>query len=274
MKVMRDTAMEYRMRVCLAMNFISHNLHKELSLEEIARVASFSMFHFHRIFRAVTGETVAGFTRRLRLETSAHRLIANRKESVTRIALDCGFSSSQNFAKAFRQHFGISPSLYRKSKIGITIGKNVNVLSLRAGYTASMESATKQIQTWRKEMKTEIRELPDYTVAYVRKIGPYGKETCGQAFDELMRWAGPKGYLAQGPVFGIYWDNPKVTPPEKCRTDACIAVPRGTVTDGVDGLQVISGGPYAVCGFKLGPDDFPRAWDEAFAWLSQQRIPV
>ncbi|NTW82371.1 MAG: AraC family transcriptional regulator [Chlorobiaceae bacterium] len=267
MKVMRETAMEYRKRVCLAMNHISGNLDRELPLEEIAGKASFSIFHLHRIFKAVVGETVRGFTRRLRLETAAHRLLANRRETVTRIALDCGFSSSQNFAKAFRQYFGVSPSLYRKSKKGNMIGNGENVLSLRVYYTETMELSHRNIPSWRKEMKTEIREMPDYTVAYVRKIGAYGKETCAEAFDEMMRWAGPNGYLGKGPVFGMYWDNPAVTPPDRCRTDACVAVPPGTATNGQVGLQVITGGSYAVCGFELGPDEFPQAWDEAFAWL-------
>ena len=65
MGVMHYTAMEYRRRICRAMDYISRNLESELSLEEIAQAASFSMFHFHRIFKAVVGETVSGFTRRL-----------------------------------------------------------------------------------------------------------------------------------------------------------------------------------------------------------------
>ncbi|NTU86944.1 MAG: GyrI-like domain-containing protein [Chlorobiaceae bacterium] len=64
-------------------------------------------------------------------------------------------------------------------------------------------------------MKTEIQEMPEYTVAYVRKIGAYGKETCGQAFDELARWAGPKGHFDRGVVLGVYWDDPKATSPGK-----------------------------------------------------------
>ena len=132
--VMRHTAMEYRKRVCQAMNFISRNLDRDLSLEEIAGAASFSMFHFHRIFKAVVGETVAGFTRRLRLEFAANRLLSNQHDDITTIAMDCGFSSSQNFAKAFRQHFGTTPSEYRKSKIRNKNSKNENALSLQAMY--------------------------------------------------------------------------------------------------------------------------------------------
>ena len=249
------------------MNYISKNLYRDLLLEEIAASASFSSFHFHRIFKAVVGETVAGFTRRLRLEAAAHLLFSDEKQSITRIAHECGFSSSQNFAKAFRQHFGCTPSVYRKSKREHINGNAENVLSLRAVYTDSMKLTALPIQSWRKDMKTEIREMPDYLVAYVRKIGPYGKETCGQAFDELMRWAGPKGLIGRAPVFGVYWDNPSVTSPENCRTDACVCVSEGTIVDGSAGLQVLEGGRYAVCGFVLASDEFQQCWDEAFAWL-------
>lgn len=267
MEVKQETALEYRRRICLAMNHISRHLGEDLSLDEIAAVASFSSFHFHRIFRVVVGETVAGFTRRLRLESAAHRLLAKDGGNITTIAYAFGFSSSQNFAKAFRQHYGLSPSAFRKSKKGNISCNHENVLSLRSEYTHSMESTDLPMQTWRADMKAEIRELPDFFVAYVRKIGPYGKETCGQAFDELLRWAGPKHLLGKAPVFGVYWDNPKITSPENCRIDACVGVPSGTTTEGPVGLQTIPGGSYAVCGFELDENGFRQAWDEAFAWL-------
>jgi AraC family transcriptional regulator len=62
---------EYGRRICQAMNFIETHLEENPSLEEIARAASFSKFHFHRIFKGVTGESVGEFTRRLRLEKAA-----------------------------------------------------------------------------------------------------------------------------------------------------------------------------------------------------------
>ena len=61
MPLKRCTATEYKKRVCAAMNYISHNLDKELTLEEIAKEATFSPYHFHRIFKAVTGETITEF---------------------------------------------------------------------------------------------------------------------------------------------------------------------------------------------------------------------
>lgn len=264
---MKHTAMEYRRRVCLAMNYISQNLDRELLLEEIAGAASFSSFHFHRIFKAVVGETVSEFTRRLRLEWAANMLFSNRYDDITTIAMNCGFSSSQNFAKSFRKQFRMTPSAYRKSKTGNKISKNENAFSLRSVYDPNYVSVKTMINERSNIMNAEVREMPEYNVAYVRKIGPYGKETCEQAFEEVMKWAGPRGYLRSGKMLLVYWDNPEVTPPDRCRVDACVIVPEGTRPEGQVGVQVFSGGPYSVFRFELPPDGFGQAWEDAFTWL-------
>ncbi|MDY0163415.1 AraC family transcriptional regulator [Desulfobotulus sp.] len=269
------TLMDYRRRICDAMNFISRNLDRELSLEEIAGAAAFSAFHFHRIFTTLTGESVAAFTRRLRLERAANRLLQNPRENITDIAMDCGFSSSQNFAKAFRQCFAMSPSAYRKSKAGNTSSKEGNVFHPEFSYSADrMLASSPFFQNLKKRreltMEGSIEQMPAYHVAYVRKLGAYGPETCERAFGELMAWAGPKGYLGSERVLGVYWDNPEVTPPEKCRMDACISLPEGTEPDGGISVQKLRGGPYAVCRFEIADMDFAKAWDEAFRWFMEK----
>lgn len=262
------TASEYQRRVCLAMNFISHNLDQTLTLEEIANAAFFSKFHFHRIFKAVVGETVSEFTRRLRLEAAANRLRSRRRWNITRIAFDCGFSSSQNFAKAFRQHFGMTPSAYRKSNLGNKMSKKKDAFSLRTNYNTANMFIHLSNHLRSHPMKAEVKKMPSFHVAYVRKIGPYGKETCMQAFGELMQWAGPRGCMAPGATVGmLYWDNPEVTPPDKCRVDAWVTVPEGTTTEGAVGLQNIRGGSYGVCNFVIKSDSFQQPWNDAFAWL-------
>jgi len=259
--------MEYRKRVCRAMDYISRNLDRDLSLQEIARAASFSKFHFHRIFKAAVGETVAAFTRRLRLERAANRLVASSRDDITKIAVDCGFSSSQNFAKAFRQHFGVTPTAYRNSKKGNKVGKRENAWSLQAMYNSDIPFIGPVNNERTNTMNGEVREMPEYYVAYVRKMGPYGKETFKQAFGELAAWAAPRGYLETGVMLGVYWDNPEDTPPDRCRVDACVSVPAGTVPDRPIAIRTISGGPYAVCHFEVDSDSFQQAWDDAFAWL-------
>ncbi len=264
---MSITAQEYRRRVCDAMNFISANLHRELSLEEIASHASFSMFHFHRIFRTVVGETVAEFTWRLRLETAANRLMTKRHEGITAIALDCGFSSPQNFARMFRRRFGTTPSAYRNRKCGNAVSNIETVSSLHTVYVADELIPHHTPTTRRIMMNATVKDLPRMTVAYVRKLGPYGQATCEQAFGELMHWAGPRGLLGKGAMLAVYWDNPEVTPPDKCRTDACLVVSADTDTAGQVAIQSVGGGPHAVCSFVVAAADIAQAWDEAFHWL-------
>ena len=249
------------------MNYISENLEREPSLEEIAKAANFSAFHFHRIFKAATGEPVAGFVRRLRLEWAANRLLSNPLDDVTTVAMDCGFSSSQNFAKAFRGRFGTSPSAFRKSKRGNKPSKEGESFSLRVVQDAGMVKmvSPQPERTWK--MNTIVKDMPAWHVAYVRKMGPYGKATAEAAFGELMRWAGPRGLLGKGPAMGVYWDNPEVTTPDQCRTDACLAVEAGTKVDAPVALQDIAGGPHAVCEFNIPMTDFTAAWEEAFRWL-------
>jgi len=105
---------EYAQRINRVIDYLRGNLDRQVKLEELANVACFSEFHFHRIFRAVSGETLNNFTNRLRLEKAA-RLLRYSEQSLTDIALDCGFSSSATFSRAFRAGYDTSPSQFRKS---------------------------------------------------------------------------------------------------------------------------------------------------------------
>lgn len=95
------------------LSHIETHLAEDLSLTRLARLAAFSPFHFHRIFQAWTGETLKSFVRRRRLETSAARLVQHPQDKVVDIARACGFVSPESFSRAFREHFGRSPSQWR-----------------------------------------------------------------------------------------------------------------------------------------------------------------
>ena len=62
----------------------------------------------------MVGETLNDFVQRIRLEKSVQKLTTDFNKSITEIALDCGFSSSQNFAKIFKSHYGMTPSTSRR----------------------------------------------------------------------------------------------------------------------------------------------------------------
>jgi len=85
---------EYISRINRVLDYVETHIDEDLTLEDLARVASFSPFYFHRIFGAMVGETLNAFVQRIRVEKAASKLISNPKKLVTEIALDCGFSGS------------------------------------------------------------------------------------------------------------------------------------------------------------------------------------
>jgi AraC family transcriptional regulator len=268
---------EYIRRVCKAMDYISAHLADNPTLDDIAEAAAFSKYHFHRVFKGVTGETVAEFTRRLRLERSAQMLAFDTSRDVTDIAMAVGFSSSQNFATAFRRHFGQSPSAFRaalaeqQSKISNAPGNDSNAESASAAYLSNWISQHWSAFERNQPMNVEVKELPAYNVAYVRHLGPYGEEGSAKAWGRLMQWAGPRGLaIMGGRMIGICWDSPELTPPDKIRYDACITVPPGTETSAEIGTQTVAGGKYAIYHAELTSEEFGDAWNRMMCeWLPQ-----
>jgi AraC family transcriptional regulator len=108
-----ETIAEHQESITRVMLFIQARLDAPPSLDEVAVVAAFSPFHFHRLFTAYTGESLSAFVRRLRLEHAANRL-RQTFDPITEIALDAGYETPTNFGKAFRQQFGQSPSEFRE----------------------------------------------------------------------------------------------------------------------------------------------------------------
>jgi AraC family transcriptional regulator len=106
------TALAYVQRVNLAIDYIVGRLAEPLRLRDLARVATLSPFHFHRVFQALVGSTPADFVQRLRLEKALAMLSHPRPPSLTAIALACGFSSSSDFSRCFKRRFGVPPSSF------------------------------------------------------------------------------------------------------------------------------------------------------------------
>ncbi|MGB1277337.1 MAG: helix-turn-helix domain-containing protein, partial [Nannocystaceae bacterium] len=105
----------YIARVNRVVDHIEANLSGSLTLEELAKVAHFSPFHFHRIFTAIVGETLGRYVQRQRLERAANVLISDSEVSVTQVALECGFSSPSTFARAFKSLFGQPANEFRNN---------------------------------------------------------------------------------------------------------------------------------------------------------------
>jgi len=261
---------EYVARINRVMDYVSAHLDGDLSLERLAREACFSPFHFHRLFHAMVGETLSDFIRRVRLERAASMLANNPFKSVTAIALDCGFSGSASFARAFRERFGCCASEYRKAgqvqrKNGKVRRKPGEALDRRIWYTPAMKPKESRLK-----MQVEVKQLPELHVAYVRHIGPYHE--IPEAFERLGRWAGPRGFMAgpQATMLGVYHDDPEVTEQSKLRSSACVVVPEGTEVTGDIGTMKVPGGLFAVARFEISDDQYGEAWNQLMSeWFPE-----
>lgn len=262
---------EYLARVNKAIDFIQRNLDKDLSLDELAHEAAFSKFHFHRLFKALVGETLSGFIRRLRLEKAANMLVYNPKTSITEVALSCGFSSSQLFCRNFKRVFGLSASEFRNQKQSKNSQLKSNDGQDSGAGLRYIEPQLLNINKGGLNMKVKVKDVPKMTVAYVRHIGPYKGDSklFESLFGKLAKWAGPRGLMTKAPKFlSVYYDDPKVTEDEKLRVDVCLVVPEDTKVEGEVGKMTLEKGKYAVAHFELRPDEYEKAWNQIYGeWL-------
>jgi AraC family transcriptional regulator len=256
---------DYKKRLTPVIRYLEKHFNQPLNLPEVAALANLSPYHFHRTFKAVQGETLADYIRRLRLAAAADDLFKS-KQPILNIALEYGFSSSQSLAKAFKQHYGVTPTefrdcenyqefskLARNSKIGHTLRKNGNEGESGDPYTGSEPTM------WSKTM--EIQKFEATKLAFIRVTGPYG-EGYQEPSSRLYQWAGMKG-LAENTCIFIFHDNPEITPNDKCRTDICLMVPEDTEVLGNIELQDFPGGDYAVMRQKITePNQYSKAWDD------------
>jgi AraC-like DNA-binding protein len=103
-------------RIRLAVELMHAQMHRDLSLEEIASAAHLSPFHFARLFKKLAGASPHAYLANLRA-ARAQTLLAETDLSVTEIGARVGYMSSSHFAKAFRQSTGLSPRAYRKALV-------------------------------------------------------------------------------------------------------------------------------------------------------------
>lgn len=261
----RSTEQLYIKRIMHVLVYIQKNLDRDLSLEELSRKAHFSQYHFHRVFRALVGESLYEHIRRLRLERAASYLKYTDKLIID-IAFDAGYQTHEAFSRAFKLAFDCSPSEFRANNSLVTqVGKT------GIHYKKDAKEKDIVIVIGDEPMDVEIKTIEPMRVAFVRHVGPY--DQVGSAWDKLCTQLGKEGYLgSQSSFIGICYDDPEVTAPEKIRYDACITVDESFVPTGEISVQIIAGGEYAVT-THIGPyDKLGQTYSKLFGqWLIQSR---
>lgn len=219
-----SVATDYRPRVERAIQFILDHLDRPLTLREVAKSARLSEFHFHRIFAAVTGEPVGRFVTRKRLETAAMRLAYEPERTVTDVALSSGYSSISNFTKAFVARFGVAPSKVRRGESPVVLEPaqdkpDPRALLVDEASVARTRAALAKAVT--------IRSFEAIDTACLASDAGYEAAALTDLFDRIVARAFELG-IAESTVdaYGLAFDSPRITAPERCRYHACVPCPR------------------------------------------------
>ena len=185
-----------------AIDYISQHIGEELSVEDVAAHCHFSKYHFSRMFKEQTGESVYAFIKRLKLEQSAFRLKVERGRSVTDIGYAFGYSPS-NYSWLFRQQYQTNPVNFRRNCYETTIRHPF------------FHNTASQMESFAEcDKKITVQTLPDYRVLYDRRIGSY-RYLSGQWHDFMEKY---REYITDDTLF---LNGRLTTPRLRTRTAVC-----------------------------------------------------
>lgn len=235
------------------------------TVETLAAVANMSPFHFHRTYRAMTGESLAETVRRVRLARAARALV-DPDRGVTGIALESGYESPQAFARAFREFAGVSPKAFqdhqrelaqrdRRSAPDIEVVRQPAFNGLALRHDGPAETIR---QTWRRLHHMASHTIGEAGLAprFGTSVGdPEGGDDFiyhaviaappdGGAIEGLVPFTVPGGLFARYRLVGSY----------------------DLITQT---FRALFGGWLAECGFE--PDDRPTIEVYRTAWLATAR---
>ena len=115
-------------------------------------------------------------------------------------------------------------------------------------------------------MKFRVETFPDYRIAYMRRVGPYGPANI-EIMEKLKKWAKEKNLLESATLFAIPQDNPETTLPENCKFDSCIVISTNYPVDDSVLEGEIPGGKYLVFEVKHTAEDIQQAYSDIFPFL-------
>lgn len=261
----RSSSDIYLHRINRVIDHIARHLTESLRLQDLARLAHFSPFHFHRIFRSLVGEPLYAFILRLRLERAIRMMQHGGKKSLTDIAFSTGFASSSDFSRAFKQRYDFSPNKYTRERLWQDSKIRQDLLQHRSYHLTKLPAAGNPDR-----FRVRLVEQPRQRIAYVRVIDTTGMEKLMTAFDRLMNWGRTMGLVPGTTLLGISRDDPEITPLSRYQFDWCLAVPGDVKIDGPVSEGVIPANRCAVVYSRGDVYKEFRAWTHLFYnWLPQ-----
>ncbi|MBB4569833.1 AraC family transcriptional regulator [Rhizobium leucaenae] len=239
----------YETRLRRVSAYIHEHLDEELDMERLAEIACMSSYHWHRIYRAIYGETAATTVKRLRLHRAAGDLV-NTRLSVSDVAKRSGYPNLQSFNRIFKSIYDMPPARYRNE------GSHTIFESSTQGRITVMFDVT-------------LRTISPMSLIGVAHRGSYMQ--IGKAFETLFGAIYARG-LAKPDMrmIGVYMDDPDVVDVDKLRSYACVNAGNEIAADAPLERRTIDGGEYAVLRHKGPYSDMYKAYQ----WLYAEWLPA
>lgn len=229
-----------------AIEYILLHIYENVTAAKVAEHCHVSRFYFTRVFKQQTGESVYAFIKKKKLEFSAFMLKSESSRSITDIAGEYGYSSS-NYSSAFRNYFGQSPVEFRHERFG--------------SHNELLNLENKNIRMVYDEINSivSIKEMPQYRIVYERRIGNYNemKDSWSDFCERYDRFSTDKTLF-----FERTFDDPSIADSDKCLYDICMSDEGiGTAIEKCGDIAklelpesavfgTINGGKFALCPFK------------------------
>lgn len=244
-----------------AIDFILTHIEEEISLDDVANYCGYSKYHFIRLFKAETGESVYEFIKRLKLEQSAFRLKVERMRSITEIGEEYGYSAS-NYSSAFKNYHNITPVQFRKEIYDKTVSHPF--FHMDKNEIDSFEECNKKIT---------IEKLSDICVLYERYKGNY--HSLSDVWDSFtkkyQKYFTPNSYYVERT-----FDDPSITNPDDCLYDVCLRIPPELEEACKnENTCIIKGGKFAVYHFSGTGKQIYAAYQNMFTvWLPKSGCKI
>ena len=246
---------DYTQRINKVVAYINDHLDESLDLKTLAEVAALSEFHFHRIFKALKGESIGAHISRLRIEAAA-RLLRYSALSIEDIAFNIGYEAPAALSKAFKNQYGITPTQYRTNKdIYIMKKEIINPdLALKA---------------------PKIMELEPKNLIYVALTGEYGTLDYGKAYEQLWAVVKSQKLFTKGiESICVSYDDPKITEASLQRSEICLSIHKPAHPEGEVSCKTLAGGKYAVFFYQGSYTHLSAVYDAAMRWVIDSEYEV
>jgi AraC family transcriptional regulator len=246
---MKPVSESYAKRLARVSSYIHDHLDDDLNLDALAEIACLSPYHWHRVYQASFGETVAATVKRLRLQRAAADL-AHTDTPIPQVAARAQYDSQASFTRAFSTAFGLPPAKYRE------VG----------GHSVFKASHPQDVQAM---YDVIIAQVPPTELIAVDHRGSY--MSIGKSFDLLFTTLASRNLIKPDlRMIGVYLDDPTIIPEPELKSQAGVAVSDSIGIDAPLLTTRIRGGDYAVLKYK-GPYGDMRA---AYDWLYGQWLPA